>query len=119
MGITYIKATIRNPEKPTRSVEEEFLVDSGAYFTVLPEAELKKIGIKPHRKQEFMLADGTKLERELGDAIFEYAGVKGAAPIIFGKKGDQKLFGAITLEVLGLVLDPFQRKLRPMKLLMV
>ena len=116
MGITYVKATIKNPQRPSQSVEKEFLVDSGAYYTVMPGSELKKIGIKPHRKQEFVLADGTKLEREIGDAIFEFEGIRGAAPIIFGKKGDKHLLGAITLEALGLILDPFQRKLHPMKL---
>ena len=33
-----------------------------------------------------------------------------------GEPGDEPLLGVITLENLGLVLDPFKRELRPMKL---
>ena len=119
MGITYVKAKIVNPQFPKKQVEQEFLVDSGATYSVMPKQELLKIGIKPHRKQEFFLADGTKIIREIGDAIFEFEGLKGAAPIIFGEKGDSHLLGVFTLESLGLILDPFQRKLKPMKLLLV
>jgi hypothetical protein len=36
--------------------------------------------------------------------------------VILGIPGDEPLLGVVTLEILGLVLDPFQRTLRPMKL---
>ena len=49
-----------------------------------------------------------------GDAYFEYAGVGGPAPVIFGEKDDRNLLGVTTLEALELVLDPFKRELRPM-----
>ncbi len=119
MGITFVKARLLNPQNPAKTVEKEFLVDSGAVYSVVPKADLLKLGIKPHRKQEFVLADGSKIEREIGDAIFEFEGLRGAAPVVFGKKGDSHLLGVFTLESLGLILDPFQRKLRPMKLLLV
>lgn len=119
MGITIVKTIIKNPEKPSNKIEEDFLVDSGAVYSVVPGEKLLKLGIKPHRKQSFVLADGTKIEREIGDAIFEIEGLRGAAPIVFGRKGDSLLLGAFTLEALGLVLDPFKRQLRPMKMLMI
>lgn len=115
MGMTTVKTIIKNPEDPKRILEDDFLVDSGAIYSVVPSKELKKIGISPHRKQEFTLADGTKVEREVGDAIFELEGIQGAAPVIFGKQGDSLLLGVFTLEALGLILDPFQRKIKPMK----
>ena len=77
---------------------------------------LKALGCKPYRKKTFFLADGTSVERRIGDAYFEYGGVGGAAPVIFGEKGDSNLLGATTLEALELVLDPFRRELRPMHL---
>ena len=117
--MTIVRTIIKNPEKPSMSIEEDFLVDSGAVYSVVPEDKLLKLGIKPYRKQNFVLADGTKISREIGDAIFEIEGLRGAAPIVFGKKGDSLLLGAFTLEALGLVLDPFKRTLRPMKMLMV
>jgi hypothetical protein len=36
--------------------------------------------------------------------------------VIVGEPGDDPLLGATTLEGFGLVLDPFRRELRPMKL---
>ena len=119
MGITTVKGQVKNPQEPARRIELEFLVDSGAVYSVVPKEQLVKLGIKPHRKQKFALADGTTVEREIGDAIFELEGVRAASPVVFGKKGDSLLLGVFTLEALGFILDPFKRKLRPMKLLMV
>jgi hypothetical protein len=39
--------------------------------------------------------------------------------VIFGEEGDEPLLGATTLESLGLVLDPFKRRLIPMRMLLV
>jgi hypothetical protein len=37
--------------------------------------------------------------------------------VIFGEEGDEPLLGATTLESLGLVFDPFKRRLLPMRML--
>lgn len=116
MGLTFVKATIKNPQQPKKEAEVEFLVDSGAIYSVVSSLKLKSLGISPHRVQEFTLADGTKVKRKVGDCIFELDGVRGASPVVFGEKDDSQILGAFTLEALGLVLDPFKRKLRPMKL---
>ena len=64
-----------------------------------------------------MLAEGTIIERQVGDAYYEYNGEGGAAPVVFGEEGDEPLLGATTLESLGLVLNPFKRELFPMRLM--
>jgi predicted aspartyl protease len=66
----------------------------------------------------FVLADGTEIRRKVGDAYFEWRGEGGAAPVIFGEKGDEPLLGATTLESLGLVLNPFNRELSPMRMML-
>lgn len=119
MGITLIRAKIKNPQKPQREKEEEFLVDSGAIYSVVPAKTLKSLGLSPQREQEFTLADGTKVKRKIGYALFELNGQQAPSPVIFGKRGDSTLIGAVTLEAMGLMLDPFKRKLRPMRLLLV
>jgi predicted aspartyl protease len=40
------------------------------------------------------------------------------APVIFSEKGDEPLLGATTLERTGLVLDPFERRLIPMRMML-
>jgi len=38
---------------------------------------------------EFILADGTKINRKVGDAYFEYNSEGGSAPVIFGEERDE------------------------------
>ena len=116
MGITFVKVIISNPKNEKKAIEEEFLVDSGAIYSVVPKEKLEKIGVKPLDTMTFTLADGTHTTRETGEAMFEFEGMKRTTPVVFGKRGDSTLLGAMTLEALGLILDPFQRKIRPMKL---
>ncbi|MBI3985464.1 MAG: hypothetical protein HY343_00965, partial [Lentisphaerae bacterium] len=48
----------------------------------------------------------------------EYEGRGRTTQVILGEKGDEALLGAMTLEALGLVLNPFTRELTPMKLML-
>jgi hypothetical protein len=47
--------------------------------------------------------------------LHEYVGV---ADVIFGEEGDATLLGALTLEALGLAIDPIRRELTPVTLLL-
>ena len=70
MGLTHIEASIANPAKPKRSVRLSLLVDSGAVYSVVPARLLRKLGIKPHSRRTFTLADGTKITCRVGDVLF-------------------------------------------------
>ncbi len=118
MGLTYIKASIANPARPRRSARVTFLVDSGAFYSVVPKPVLRRLGIKSHRTKSFILADGTEVKRSLGQALFRLNGEEAASPVIFGEKGDSVLLGSISLEALGFMLDPLKRELRPLPLLL-
>ena len=118
MGITILKGRVRNPADRKRLAELEFIVDSGAIFAVIPATVLRRIGIRPDRVEDFTLADGSHARRRFGDAIFEIDGRRGASPVIFGEKDDATLLGAVTLEALGMMLDPLKRRLRPMPMLL-
>jgi hypothetical protein len=74
--------------------------------------------IKPLAEEEFRLANGTKVVRKKGIALFRYGERVGGADVIFGEEGDHKLLGAFTLEALGLVLDPLKRELKPLPMLL-
>jgi len=118
MGITIKKFIVKESRKSKKKLDVDFMIDSGAVYSLVPAKDLKKIGITPYRKMEFILADGTKIHRQVGDAYFEYNGEGGSAPVIFGEKGDEPLLGATALESIGLVLNPFNRELFPMRLMM-
>ena len=119
MGLTYQALTVKPSRSSRKSRAVKFLIDSGAVYSLVPAKQLRSLGIKPYRKLDFTLADGSIVSRRVGDAYFEYRGQGGAAPVIFGEDGDEPLLGATTLESIGLVLDPFKRRLHPMKLVLM
>jgi clan AA aspartic protease len=119
MGLTSQKLVVKESRRARRSASVNFLIDSGAVYSVVPSSTLRKLGIRPHREVDFSLADGTTITRRVGDAYFELKGEGGAAPVVFGEEGDKPLLGATTLESIGLVLDPFKRRLIPMQMLLV
>lgn len=118
MGITYIELEVANVANPRKTEKLDFLVDSGAIYSVVPARVLRRLGIKPVGKQEFRLANGEKIVRKKGGALFRYNGRVGVADVIFGEKGDATLLGAFTLEALGLSLDPLKRELRELPMML-
>ncbi len=118
MGLTVLRVKVGNPARPKITEELEFLVDSGAVYSVVPSPVLRKLGIKPLATQEFRLADGSAIVRKKGIALFRYQDKVGGADVIFGEKGDSLLLGAFTLEALGLALDPLRRELKPLPMIL-
>ena len=118
MAITHLDITVKNPQKPKSKVVVHFLVDSGAVYSVMPLTLLKKLGITPDDKQKFTLANGEVIEKSVGNALFEYVGKIKSSPVVFGEK-DIFLLGAVTLESLGVILDPINRELKPLPMLLM
>ena len=119
MGITNAILKVKEHRKSEKTVEVNFLVDSGAVYSLVPGKILDELDIEPYREMSFSLADGTTIKRKVCSAYFEYNGEVGPAPVVYGEEGDEPLLGATTLESLGLVLNPFTRTLHPMRMLMV
>jgi len=118
MGLTTLELGIANVASPERTEKLEFLVDSGAIYSVVPTPVLERLGIKPLAQQEFRLANGEKITRQKGVAVFRYKDKVGGADVIFGEEGDATLLGAFTLEALGLALDPLKRELRELPMML-
>ncbi len=118
MGITKVKLIIKNPGNLSQEAEREFLVDSGAHYTVVPQTLVKKLGLKPSYEQEFSLADGKIIKRLIGGAVIRFENKELPMPVILGEKDDDALLGVTTLEGFGLMLDPFKRKLYHSKLML-
>lgn len=114
MGLTNLPITVSHPANPKKSVNVEFMIDSGAIYSVVPSQTLKKLGIKPDEQRDFILANGQTIKRLLGIARFSYKGRTGGASVVFGKKDDSTLLGATTLEAMGFALNPFKRDLLPL-----
>ncbi len=74
MGLTFLDIEVGNPANPSKTAKVNFFVDSGAIYTVVPAALLLELGIQPLSKEEFTLANGEKIRRKKGIALFRYAG---------------------------------------------
>lgn len=118
MGITTAILKVREHRKAEKFAEVEFLVDSGAVYSLVPGKILDELEIEPYREVSFSLADRSTVKRRVASAYFEYDGEGGPAPVVYGEEGDTALLGATTLESIGLVLNPFTRTLHPMRMLM-
>jgi clan AA aspartic protease len=118
MGLTTLDVEVGNPANPDVTEKLQFLIDSGAIYSVVPTPVLERLGIKPLATQEFRLAHGAKISRKKGIALFKHGDRIGGADVIFGEDGDSLLLGAFTLEALGLSLDPLRRELRPLPMIL-
>lgn len=118
MGVTTLVIEVANPHRPSVTVRLEFMVDSGAVYSVVPAPVLRKLGIRPQKRESFRLANGATIVRRKGVALFKFREYVGGADVIFGEKDDATLLGALSLEALGLSLDPIRRELKPMQLVL-
>ena len=116
MGIVYIEGVVTGPREKQATVR--FLVDSGAMYTLLPNDVWRALELSPKRSVRFTLADGTTIERQVSECHVRLPQGEGQTPVILGEPGDEALLGVVTLEILGLVLNPFTRTLQPMRMLL-
>ena len=80
----------------------------------------EELGLKPIAEMEFVLADGTVVKRGISEVLLELSGYgERHTPVVLGEEGDANLLGVVTLEIFGLILDPFKRELRPIRALMM
>ncbi len=115
MGLTNVYVKVGKGKK---AIDVEFLVDSGAKYTLLPEKFWKELGLEPIDEASFVLADGTTITRKISEVWVEYAGRGRTVQVILGEGNDEALLGVLTLEALGLMLNPFSRELLPMRLML-
>lgn len=116
MALTYVEGVVRGPTGRTREIR--LLVDSGATYSLLPHEVWTAIGLTPRRTVSFTLADGTVVERQISECYLILPQGEAHTPVILGQPGDEALLGVVTLEILGLVLNPFTRELQPMRMLL-
>jgi clan AA aspartic protease len=115
MGMFKVKVKIANPRDPARSFEEDFWVDTGALYSLVPEDRLASIGLASIRERDLILADGRRDRRPMGEALFTIAelGETLTCPVVFAPKGSLYLLGATALENFGVDADTTSRKLKP------
>ena len=68
--LQYIKIRMR---RELAGIDVEFLIDSGAMYSAVPEKILDEICVEPCRTINLSLANGTNILRRVGEAYFERA----------------------------------------------
>ncbi len=112
MGTFRVNIEIGDPQGQ-RFEPVEALVDTGATYTTVPASMLRRLGVAPISRGLFLLADGSRVERELGQTWIRIDGEAYIAPMVFGDENSQPLVGAVTLEIFRLGVDPVGRRLIP------
>jgi clan AA aspartic protease len=115
MGLVFVDAEVAASPGKGKGRPVRFLVDSGASYSVLPKRVWRALKLKPKRAMAFTLADGTEVRRNVSECVVRLQGLEGHSPVILGEASDEALLGVVTLENLGLVLNPFERTLHPMR----
>ena len=93
----------------------EGLVDTGATYSSLPASTLRRLGVEPTEMVEFELADGSVIQRALGDERARVEGREVITAVIFGDESDSALLGSYTLERVRLAVDSYGRRLIPVR----
>ena len=114
VGVFRTTIEIQNWElRGPRRTLPETLVDTGSEFTWIPRGVLEELGIRAQRKQAFEVADGRRIERDIGYALVRAAGTEAPDLVVFAEPGDMTLLGAHSLEGLNLKIDPVRKELVP------
>ncbi|MBI5623483.1 MAG: aspartyl protease [Elusimicrobia bacterium] len=94
-----------------RWAELDAVVDTGATMTVLPMGKAAALGIAADRVMEVELGDGRIVQRGVAHAWIEWGGRRSINPVLIGEGTDACVIGVVTLETLGLGVDPVKRGL--------
>lgn len=114
VGVFRTSIKIQNWElRGPRRALPEVLVDTGSEYTWIPRRVLEQLAIRPQRTQAFAVADGRRIEREIGYALVRAGGTEAPDLVVFAEPGDMPLLGAHSLEGLNLTIDPIRKELVP------
>ena len=113
MGTFSTKLRVWNPAEPARAVEMEVTVDTGAAYSWISRNRLEQLGIRAVRRMQFRTIEGHLIEREVAPVFVASDGFTGGDNVVMAEAGDMEVLGSHTLETLGVVVDPVNKKLVP------
>lgn len=112
VGMFRTTVGIESPAQRGRVLElADTLVDTGSEFTWIPRPVLESLAIRPERRRAFVVADGRRVEREMGYAIVHAGGLATADDVVFAEEDDFTLLGVRSLEGLNLRVDVVRKQL--------
>ena len=114
LGLTHVAVDVKNLDSK-ESYTANFLVDTGAWISMAPASELKRIGIRPRGTRTYELANGELVDYEFGPAEIWFLGEQAVTEILFGPENTEPILGVIALETAGFLVDPQNQRLTKMR----
>ncbi len=104
MGTFAVSIDVGNPEGE-RFESVEALVDTGASYTMIPGNILRDLGVEPHTQFNFIMADGSYIEREVGRTWVRIGNQLEITLVVFANEDAEPLLGSYTLQGMLLAVD--------------
>ena len=112
MGTTHVTVTVKNPAARDRTWQGEFLVDTGAIESLIPRQYLEAIGVEPIGSRTYEMADGRRLQLDIGGAELEFMDETVIGTVVFLDDDVEPLLGLTALESAGIEVDPRNQQLK-------
>jgi len=118
MGHVYVDLEITNPERPELQIRHKALIDTGTTYTVVPRDVYSKLGLKIEGSKAMKTASDSDV-LDMSYSRISIDGKSGVSTILVSDKLDQVIVGVVTLETLGLTIDPTTGQLNEVEALLL
>lgn len=115
MGIFNADIEIGSPEG-SRFETVNALVGTGSSLTAVPASLLRRLGVTPHGRETFTLADGQEIERDIGQTWIRVGDRSAITLVMFGDEDMAPRLGIYSLHSLLLTVDAPNQRLIPARL---
>ena len=112
MGTFSVDIEIGDPDG-NRFESVRALVDTGASYTAVPRSVLREMTVTAHDRVTFILADGRRVQRDVGRTWIRVEGKSEITLVVFGDEESVALLGAYALQGLLLGVDTANERLVP------
>jgi len=119
MGYVRVSGVVANPLDRNLKLELEFIVDTGAIYTVIPQSVAEKLQLKEVDKRRFKIASGEVVEYPVSEVHVTIGGKGVTSLVAIANEKTPILLGVATLELMGLQVDPVTGKLTPLELMIL
>lgn len=113
MGLFTVPTTLSNPGNPDRRITLDLIVDTGAFYTMLPAEVVEQLGLATPQERPVVLASGEHVTYRVGVVNVWLHGEEWPNLFFEGPPGSLALLGAFTLEAFALAPDPVNKRLVP------
>ena len=93
------------------------MVDTGATFSWIHDATLRRLGVKPSAERTFETIEGRRVKRPVGELQIEFEQRRVDTIVVFAGEKEGEVLGVYALEGLSVEVDPGRRRLKISKVL--